>query len=242
MRAIVLVVFAPSLLFAGAASDDVMPDLVKKAKLTVEVSMHYEPSNGACFPDSAAKVRLMDDKVMLSDLALYPNMVADLSEGLVAFQKGQSWGACDKSGQIVIHPQFDSPFAFYDGLAAAAQGGKYGFIDKSGQWVIKPAYDADRYIGRFVGAACPVQIGGKKAVINRKGEYFWPPGLFIAEVQGGGILIHDPVGRLGFLDHSGTLIPKGKPNRRFHKEGEPTLFASPQVDHRILQQLRSAGL
>ncbi len=219
-----------------------MPDVIKTAKSTVEVFIKYKISTGSCFPDQSARVRLVDEKVLLSDLSLYPNLSADLLGGLVSFQKGQSWGACDRSGRVVIAPQFESLFGFYDGLAAAAQGGKFGFIDRTGHWVIKPAYDTDRYIGRFVGDACPVRIGGKNAVINRKGEYLWPPGLLIAEVQGGGILIHQTGGRLGFLDQTGSLIPEGKPNRRFHKEGEQTLFLSLQVDDRILNQLKSAGL
>lgn len=211
------------MMFAGDASDTMMPDVVKKAKLTVEVLMKYDTD--ACFPDIAAQVRMQDDKVRLSDLALYPNMVvADLSEGLVAFKKGESWGACDKTGQVVIAPQFESFFAFDGGLAAAVQGGKYGFIDKTGRWVIKPAYDTDRYIGRFVGVACPVSIDGKKAVINRKGEYLWQPGLFIAEVQGGGVLIHAPDGQLGFLDDSGSLISGGQAEPAFSQKGAADSF------------------
>lgn len=243
MRTILPLAFAICLscrAFAGQANDQEMPDVIKTAKSTVEVFSKYKINTGSCFPDQSARVRLVDEKVLLSDLSLYPNLSADLSEGLVSFKKGQSWGACDRSGRVVIAPQFESLFGFYDGLAAAAQGGKFGFIDRTGHWVIKPAYDA-RYIGSFVGAACPVQIGGKKAVINRKGDFLWEPGLLIAEVQGGGILIHTPAGQIGFLDHSGSLIPEGKPNHRFHKKGEPTLFESLQVDQRILQQLRSAG-
>lgn len=193
-----------------------MPAIVRKAPFTVEVLVKYSPSDGSCFPDPSAKVRTMNDKVMLSDLALYPDMIADLSEGVVAFQKGSLWGACDKDGKIVITPQFESSFEFSSGLAGVRKASKYGFIDKSARWVIKPTYDTD-YTWWFVGDACPVRVGGENAVINRKGEYLWKPGLSQAEVLGGGVLISTEDGKHGFLDDSGTLIPGTKPNPRYFK-------------------------
>lgn len=228
MKAAVLAAFAASIArmwLNNDGTDYLMPDVIKNAAQTVEVSIRYSPSTDACFPDCFAKVRFIDGKVMLADLALYPEMpakpaathiVLDASEGLVAFFKDEAWGACDTKGKVILAPQFESPPGFYGGLSLACQGGKYGFIDKSGRWVIQPTFDSDTYIGNFVGNACPVSIGGKRAVINKKGDFLWKPGLVEAEIKpGGGVFVSTIDGRSGYLDNSGALIPGGKPNPKF---------------------------
>ena len=57
---------------------------------------------------------------------------------------GDKWGYIDKSGKIVIEPQFDDASSFSEGLAAVCLGdycplrGKWGYIDKSGEYVWEP--------------------------------------------------------------------------------------------------------
>jgi hypothetical protein len=51
------------------------------------------------------------------------------------------WGYIDKTGKIVINPQFDNAWRFNDGLAKVRFGEKYGFIDKKGKIVINPQFD-----------------------------------------------------------------------------------------------------
>ncbi len=193
-----------------------MPEIIKKAQTTVEVLMRHSPPTGECFPDPSARVRMIGGVVMLSDLALYPHMTANLSEGLVAFQKGREWGACDKNGKVIIAPQFESQFSFSSGIAGIRRGGKYGFIDKKARWIIEPRFDVD-YTWDFVGDVCPVRVGGKNAVVDRKGAYVWAPGLLRAENLGGGIYIQTADGKDGFLNDRGSLIPNGEPNRNYYK-------------------------
>ena len=50
-------------------------------------------------------------------------------------------GFIDKSGKVVIEPQFDDVGAFIEGLAWVKKDGKWGFIDKSGKVVIEPQFD-----------------------------------------------------------------------------------------------------
>ena len=54
------------------------------------------------------------------------------------------YGFIDKSGKVVIEPQFDWVGAFSEGLARVKKDGKYGFIDKSGKVVIEPQFDEVR--------------------------------------------------------------------------------------------------
>jgi len=47
-------------------------------------------------------------------------------------------GYIDKTGQIVINPQFDWASSFFEGLARVWIGGKSGYIDKAGEYVWEP--------------------------------------------------------------------------------------------------------
>ncbi len=60
------------------------------------------------------------------------------SEGLVAVRIDGKFGYADKTGRIVIAPQFDEVYQFTEGLAGVRTGSWWGFIDKTGEWVIEP--------------------------------------------------------------------------------------------------------
>ncbi len=51
------------------------------------------------------------------------------------------WGYIDKTGKMVIEPQFDKVKAFSGGLATVEINGKWGYIDKTGRMVIEPQFD-----------------------------------------------------------------------------------------------------
>jgi hypothetical protein len=44
----------------------------------------------------------------------------------------------DKSGRIVISPQFDEASDFVNGLAKVRMGRAYGYVDKAGKYVYAP--------------------------------------------------------------------------------------------------------
>ena len=58
---------------------------------------------------------------------------------LPVVQNGK-WGFIDKTGKIVINPQFDEVdyFGFIEGLCGVKIGDKRGFIDKTGKYVWNP--------------------------------------------------------------------------------------------------------
>ena len=60
------------------------------------------------------------------------------SEGVVAVRIEGKYGYADKTGQIVIAPQFDEAYRFREGLAGVRFRGRWGFIDKNAEWVIEP--------------------------------------------------------------------------------------------------------
>ena len=65
------------------------------------------------------------------------------SEGLAAVKINGKWGFIDKSGQMVIQPQFatnyfSKPSYFSGGLALVWAGEKWGYIDMTGKYVWGP--------------------------------------------------------------------------------------------------------
>ena len=51
------------------------------------------------------------------------------------------YGFIDKSGKVVIEPQFDGASNFSEGFACVEKDDKWGFIDKNGKVVIEPQFD-----------------------------------------------------------------------------------------------------
>ena len=51
------------------------------------------------------------------------------------------YGFIDKSGKVVIEPQFDGASNFSEGFAQVEKDDKWGFIDKNGKVVIEPQFD-----------------------------------------------------------------------------------------------------
>ena len=48
------------------------------------------------------------------------------------------WGFIDKTGKIIINPQFDEVDFFSEGLCAVKIGNKWGYIDKKGKYAWNP--------------------------------------------------------------------------------------------------------
>lgn len=72
---------------------------------------------------------------------------SNFSEGLAAVQvQNKGWGFIDKTGTLVIPPQFESALSFSEGLAAVLLDDKWGFIDKNGILVIENQFD---WVARF---------------------------------------------------------------------------------------------
>ncbi len=99
----------------------------------------------------------------------------------------KKWGFIDKTGHMVIEPQFDDvtrdsyggcvlksnkPFKnFSEGLCAVRLGNKWGYIDKTGKFVVPAAYEN---AGNFSeGLAC-VCLGTKYGFIDKTGKVVIP--------------------------------------------------------------------
>lgn len=90
-----------------------------------------------------------------------------LSEGLVGVKKNGKWGFIDKTGKIIIEPQYHYVASFSEGLAVVKQNGKYGFIDKTGKVVIPLQYDG---VDSFSEGLAVVRQNNKWGYIDTNGK------------------------------------------------------------------------
>ncbi len=86
------------------------------------------------------------------------------------------WGYIDKTGKIVIPPQYESADAFSEGLAAINNCDQAFFIDKTGKKVVLGDF---RYASSFAGGLSRVNVMTKQGLlwgyINRSGKMVWGP-------------------------------------------------------------------
>src|SRR6267142_1312691 len=108
---------------------------------------------------------------LLICLALSPSVTltkgqqTETGELFPVLERGK-WGFIDRSGKMIIKPQFDEvhpPYAdpeegsrfWGDGLAPVRIHDKWGFVDQTGKLAIKPQFET---VGRFYEGFAEVQI------------------------------------------------------------------------------------
>lgn len=87
--------------------------------------------------------------------------------GLYPVRQNNQVGFINRSGYVVIEPQFDEACGFSEGLSLAATNGKWGYIDRTGEFVIQPEYD---YAEHFLGGIAFVEKDGQFAYIDASGQ------------------------------------------------------------------------
>ena len=121
------------------------------------------------------------------------------------------YGFIDKSGKVVIEPQFDDAEPFSEGLAQVEKDGKYGFIDKSGKVVIEPQFDdANPFSEGFAW----VEKDDKYFFIDKSGKVVIEPQFDGVSDFSEGLALVEKDGKLGYLDKSGK-----EKNYSFEVEG-----------------------
>ena len=105
--------------------------------------------------------------------------------------ENSKYGYIDRTGKIVIKPQFDLTFSFSEGLASVKIGDKYGYIDKTGKIVINPEFDDAEEFSEGL-AKVKIELFGKElsrkiggsfgnwGYIDRKGSYIIKPQFYRA--------------------------------------------------------------
>lgn len=126
------------------------------------------------------------------------------------------YGYIDKTGKVVIPPQYENTMGFNEGVAATRKDGKYGYIDTKGRWVIKPQFD---FTYKFSEGLAMVRSGKMHSWIDRKGNTVIQPMEFEAVCEGfnEGRCAVKRGGKWGYIDRSGRMIvePRFKKASKF---------------------------
>lgn len=83
------------------------------------------------------------------------------------------YGFVDKTGKIVVKPQFAEADCFVEELALVCNDkGKWGFINPEGKYVIEPKFESAASFSEGMAAVC---INNRWGFINKKGKYVVEP-------------------------------------------------------------------
>ena len=111
--------------------------------------------------DKKGKFKILLDGRRFSSISLF-------KEGFAAIKTyDNKSGFIDKSGEIVIKPEFDEAIRFSEGLAHVKIGDKWGYINKFGNYVIEPIYET---ASPFTNGLANVTDNGKVGYIDKKGN------------------------------------------------------------------------
>jgi len=125
------------------------------------------------------------------------------SNGVAWVKIGKKWGVIDKTGKMLIPPEYYFHNAFADGLALVTIGGKFRYIDKTGNIVIQP--DCEQAYSFTEGLAAVV-ISGKFGFIDTKGKMVINPQFERASPFSEGLAAVTIQGKTGFIDPTGKIV------------------------------------
>ncbi|HEY0003893.1 MAG TPA: WG repeat-containing protein [Pyrinomonadaceae bacterium] len=163
----------------------------------------------------------------------------DFHEGLAAVGTRElegRWGYIDRSGRLVVKPQYTFADDFSEGLAGVEiDKEKYGFINRQGEMVIAPRFlprKAGFYIATIAtsrfseGLAC-VRLGESGyGYIDRKGEFVIPPQFKRAQQFSEGLawVVAGDEKKVGWIDKSGRWVVTQARGRNFSYEFKQLLL------------------
>ncbi len=130
--------------------------------------------------------------------------ILGFSEDLGRIEVDGQRGYIDRTGKVVIIPQFEKAWQFSEGLAVVSMGGKKGYIDKTGKVVIPPVF---MHAWDFKeGLAVAKKEKGKWGFIDKKGN--WAIGPIFESVEysfSEGLAPVVVKGKCGYVDKNGNM-------------------------------------
>lgn len=91
---------------------------------------------------------------------------------LVPIQQNGKYGYADKTGKVVVSPQFDEVRNFTNGMGMVKLNNKYGFVDRTGKLVIPLTFDDAQ---EFSEGLASVKVGNKWGYIDKTGKVVISP-------------------------------------------------------------------
>ncbi len=126
----------------------------------------------------------------------------DFSEGLAKVQVGEKWGYVDRSGRMIIKPQFQEVSYFAENLASIKLDDKWGYIDRTGKIVIAPKFQEAK---EFSEGFASVKFDGKWGYIDNKGDFTVQPQYETAESFREGLASIKTGDLWGYIDPVGSV-------------------------------------
>ncbi|MDF2891203.1 MAG: repeat protein [Clostridia bacterium] len=138
-------------------------------------------------------------------------------EELYVIRDNGRYGYINKSGLVVIKPQFEDAYNFSEGLARISVQHKYGFIDKDGKIVIEPVFDD---AGDFIEGMVRVSIDNKYGFIDKAGKAAIPLEYEVVSEFSEGLAGIYAQGKWGFINNKGKVVIQPRFNNvGFFKNG-----------------------
>lgn len=125
------------------------------------------------------------------------------TEGLALFSnKDDKYGFVDKTGKVIVNPQFDDAVSFFEGFAAVKQDDKWGFIDINGKLAISPQF---KKVDAFSEGKAAFYDGKKWGYIDTKGAYIINPQFDAAYSFSEGLALVKQGDLYGFINPKGEF-------------------------------------
>ena len=116
-------------------------------------------------------------------------------------KKGK-WGFIDKTGKIVINPQFEKVSDFKNGKAVFENGKQWGYIDSKGTYVINPQFED---AGHFKEGMALILQGKEFGYINEDGKIEINPQFDYAGDFSSGMAVIVQNDKYGYIDKKGKI-------------------------------------
>ena len=143
--------------------------------------------------------------------------LTESGEALYVIRDNGRYGYINKSGLVVIKPQFEDAYNFSEGLARISVQHKYGYIDKKGKIVIEPVFDD---AGDFMEGLARVSIDNKYGFIDKNGKAAIPLEYEVVSEFSEGLAGIYAQGKWGFINNRGAVVIQPKYNNvGFFKNG-----------------------
>lgn len=120
-----------------------------------------------------------------------------------AAKKDGKFGYINKSGEMIITPQFERALGFVEGLGRVGIGDKQGYIDETGKFVIPLKFDEAHPFREGLAGA---RIGEQFGFIDKSGAFAVPPRYDQVEHFSEGIAAVMDDGKWGYINRKGDYI------------------------------------
>ena len=127
-------------------------------------------------------------------------VVGGFHDGLAAFMFNGKVGFIDRTGKVVIPPEYDSANDFSEGFAKVVKNNKGGYIDKTGKEITPLQYDA---AGDFFNGMAAVEKNSKIGYIDTTGKEVIPCAYDDGYSFFQGLAAVKKGGKWGFIDKTG---------------------------------------